>query len=128
MNQRIVVIGGSFNPPTIAHYELMKAAIEAANADIGIFVLTGEEYVLRKLKRQKCTEDIIGENTRLRMLESFCRKDKRMAVSRIQMENQQPGDYEVLKLLQAEYPEAEIYFVFGSDKLYVLPAGEARIS
>lgn len=51
-----------------------------------------------------------------------------MAVSRIQMENQQPGDYEGLKLLQAEYPEAEIYFVVGSDKLYVLPDGEARIS
>ena len=28
-------MGGSFNPPTLAHYKLMKKAIDALNADIG---------------------------------------------------------------------------------------------
>ena len=32
MVNKIVVMGDSFNPPTIAHLELMKAAIEAVGA------------------------------------------------------------------------------------------------
>lgn len=40
MMNNIVVMGGSFNPPTRAHLQLMKAAIEAVDACQGIFVPT----------------------------------------------------------------------------------------
>ncbi|MDO5346265.1 MAG: hypothetical protein Q4E91_11045 [Lachnospiraceae bacterium] len=36
MANRIVVMGGSFHPPAIAHFKLMKAAIEAVDARLGI--------------------------------------------------------------------------------------------
>lgn len=36
--KRIVVMGGSFNPPTLAHYKLMKVAIAALEAYMGLFV------------------------------------------------------------------------------------------
>ena len=36
--KRIVVMGGSFNPPTLPYYRLMKEAIDALDADIGFFV------------------------------------------------------------------------------------------
>ena len=36
--KKIVVMGGSFNPPTSAHYRLMKEAVDALEADIGFFV------------------------------------------------------------------------------------------
>ena len=35
---RIVVMGGSFNPPTLAHLRLMLAAVEAVGAEKGLFV------------------------------------------------------------------------------------------
>lgn len=121
MINRMVVIGGSFNPPTLAHYKLMEKAIEAVDAAKGVFVPTAHEYVLKKLKRQRCPEDVLSEETRLQMLESFCEKDARMAVSRVQMIRKEVGDYEMLLELKADYPDTEIYFVTGSDKLYVLP-------
>lgn len=37
MTNRIVVIGGSFNPPTIAHLKLLLAAVDTTNARLGIF-------------------------------------------------------------------------------------------
>lgn len=40
MSNRIVVMGGSFNHPTVAHFVLMQAAIEAIDARMGIFVPT----------------------------------------------------------------------------------------
>ena len=122
MKSSVVVMGGSFNPPTRAHLQLMEAAIEAVGACHGIFVPTAHEYVAKKMKRQKCPQDTLSESIRLTMLESFCRIDSRISVSRIQMLKTERGyDYEMLEEIQTEFPDEEIYFVAGSDKLYVLP-------
>ena len=122
MANRIVVMGGSFNPPTIAHLRLMKAAIEAVDACQGIFVPTAHDYVSKKMKRQRCPQDTLSEEIRLEMLESFCKEDDRLKISRIQMDRTQRGyDYEMLVDLQEEHPDDVLYFVTGSDKLYVLP-------
>lgn len=118
--KKMVVMGGSYNPPTRAHYALMEKAMDAINADKGVFVPTAHEYVFKKLKRQRCPGDVISEEVRLQMLESFCKNDQRLSVSRIQMLRKVPGDYETLVQLQEEFPDTEIYFVIGSDKLYVL--------
>ena len=34
------VMGGSFNPPTLAHLKVMEAALDAVDAYMGIFVPT----------------------------------------------------------------------------------------
>ena len=67
----IVVMGGSFNPPTIAHLGLMEAAIRAVGAEKGVFVPVGEPYLKRKMRRQ---EDHIrlSEQMRTRMLSAMC--------------------------------------------------------
>ena len=122
MMNSVVVMGGSFNPPTRAHLQLMKAAIEAVDACQGIFVPTAHNYVVKKMKRQKCPQDTLSESIRLAMLESFCKTDARISISRIQMLKTERGyDYEMLEEIQAEFPGAKIYFVTGSDKLYILP-------
>lgn len=122
MMNRVVVMGGSFNPPTRAHLQLMEAAIEAVDACQGIFVPTAHDYVAKKMKRQRCPQDTLSESTRLAMLESFCKTDNRISVSRIQMLKTDRGyDYEMLEEIQKDFPDTEIYFVTGSDKLYVLP-------
>ena len=119
---RIVVMGGSFNPPTRAHLQLMEAALDAVGACQGIFVPTSHDYVAKKMKRQKCPQDILSESIRVAMLQSFCKTDRRISVSRIQMLKTGGGyDYEMLEEIQADNPDAEIYFVTGSDKLYILP-------
>ena len=46
---KIVVMGGSFNPPTVAHFKLMKAAIDAIDASIGFFVPVSDAYLKRKM-------------------------------------------------------------------------------
>ncbi len=122
MKNRIIVMGGSFNPPTRAHLLLMKAAMDAVDARLGIFVPTNHDYVFRKMKRQGCPQDTLSESLRLAMLESFCREDSRIRVSRFQIDQTGIGyDYEMLEGIRAEYPDTEVYFVIGSDKMYILP-------
>lgn len=122
MVTRVVVMGGSYNPPTIAHLQLMQAAVDAVHAQRGVFVPTADGYVARKLKRQKCLQDLLSNAIRIEMLESFCAKDSRLTVSRVQLKQpERVNDYAMLEDVQAEYPDAELYFVLGSDKLYILP-------
>ena len=122
MMNRVVVMGGSFNPPTRAHLQLMEAALEAVDACQGIFVPTAHDYVAKKMKRQKCPQDTLSESLRLAMLESFCKYDSRFSISRIQMLRTERGyDYEMLEEIQMDFPDTGIYFVTGSDKLYILP-------
>ncbi len=122
MTSRVVVMGGSFNPPTCAHLQLMKAALQAVDARRGIYVPQAQDYVARKMRLQKRPQDALSESIRLEMLESFCKFDSRTSVSRIQMLKTERGyDYEMLEEIQADFPDAEVYFVTGSDKLYTLP-------
>ena len=122
MTNRIVVMGGSFNPPTVAHLKLMLAAMDAVDACQGIFVPTAHEYVARKMKKQHCPQDVLSESIRVAMLESLCKQDDRLSVNQLQMMKTERGyDYEMLEDIQTDFPDAEICFVTGSDKLYVLP-------
>lgn len=122
MTNRIVVMGGSFNPPTIAHLKVMRAAMDAVDACQGLFVPAPQAYVAKKMKKQRCPKDALGETVRLQMLESMCKQDARLAVSRVQMLPDATGyDYDMLQALQSEWPDAELYFYTGSDKLYILP-------
>ena len=120
--ERLVVMGGSFNPPTVAHLRLMEAAIEASDADGGVFVPTAHDYVARKMKRQESPQDTLGEEVRLAMLATFREGNARLSVSRIQMDREgRAYDFEMLEDVQAEHPHGEILFLVGSDKLHILP-------
>ncbi|MBR3016549.1 MAG: hypothetical protein IKH57_05645, partial [Clostridia bacterium] len=58
----------------------------------------------------------------MEMLESFKEQDSRIVVSQVQMLNGCIGfDYDVLCALRQDYPDSELYFIVGSDKLYPLP-------
>ena len=74
MTNRIVVMGGSFNPPTIAHLKVMQAAMDAVDACQGLFVPAPQPYVAKKMKKQRCPQDALGETVRLQMLESMCNR------------------------------------------------------
>lgn len=49
--ERIVVLGGSFNPPTLAHFRLMQSALDGLQAQLGYYVPSSHGYVRRKMKR-----------------------------------------------------------------------------
>ena len=64
MIKSIVVMGGSFNPPTIAHHKLMKAAMDQLGADKGIYVPTPARSLRRKMRKAGFPEEGFSEETR----------------------------------------------------------------
>lgn len=114
----IVVMGGSFNPPTLAHYRLMKKAIDTLDADIGFFVPVSDAYLKRKM-RHSHPPVVLSPELRVKMLQSMC-TDSRMRVCEKEIGTVEPRTMPTLISLQEEYPNADIYFVMGADKLKLL--------
>lgn len=117
-DKRIIVMGGSFNPPTLAHYRLMKEAIDALDADIGFFVPVSDAYLKRKM-RNSHPPVVLPPELRVKMLQTMC-TDKRMAVCEKEIGTIEPRTMPTLMALQEEYPDADLYFLMGADKLKLL--------
>ena len=115
---RIVVMGGSFNPPTLAHYKLMREAIDTLDADRGIFVPVSDAYLRRKM-RHSHPPVVLSPEMRVRMLLSMC-TDSRMTVCKKEIGTIEARTIPTLMELQEEYPDAELYFLMGADKLKLL--------
>lgn len=121
---RIVVLGGSFNPPTAAHLALLKAAVAAVDAELGLFVPTPFWYVERKLKRIGRQEEALPDELRLKMLQSMCANDRRLAVDESELhrsKGEKGFTFETLEKIQKHYPESQVLFLAGSDKLHIIP-------
>lgn len=123
--RKIIVMGGSFNLPTIAHLRIMQAALNQLPGDSiygnkWIFVPSSNAYVKRKMSKKLSEERIIlSENLRLNMLESFKQYDSRISVDAREMGTSDVHGHtlQTLTEIQKENPDAEIYFIFGGDKL-----------
>lgn len=116
--ERIVVMGGSFNPPTVAHFTLMKVAIDAIGADIGFFVPVSDAYLKRKM-RHSHPPVVLSPELRIRMLQAMC-TDIRMQVCEKEIGTIEARTMPTLMALQEEHPNAELYFIMGADKLDLL--------
>ena len=78
--EKIVVMGGSFNPPTLAHQKILLAAMEALGADRGLFVPSSHGYVQNKMEKLGQPQDVFSEQLRLEMLRAMAVEDSRLAV------------------------------------------------
>ena len=117
-NQKIVIMGGSFNPPTLAHYRLMKHAIETLDAAHGYFVPVSDAYLRRKM-RHAHPPVVLSPELRIKMLQAMCSEDK-MKVCDKEIGTIEARTLPTLKSFKQEFPECELYFVMGDDKLELL--------
>ena len=105
--QKLGFFGGCFNPPTIAHLELAKKAIEIAKLDKLYFVPMGDFYKKEKL---------LPAEERIKMLELAIKNDMKLEVSRIQMEqNKKLYAIDTFKIISEKYNNSDNFFIMGSD-------------
>ena len=116
--RKIVVMGGSFNPPTLAHYKLMKETVDALNASIGYFVPVSDAYLKRKM-RHSHPPIVLSPELRIKMLKEMC-IDERLQVCEKEIGTVEARTMPTLMALQEDYPDAELYFVMGADKFDLL--------
>lgn len=100
----LLVYGGAFNPPTIAHYDIAKLLIDKFNCNF-LFVPVGNSY-------QK--SELISFKDRYNMVEIIANKLNSKVLD-IEDNSKYLGTYDLLNKLKEE--DSDIYFVLGADNL-----------
>lgn len=129
-SKTIVILGGSFNPPTVAHAAVLDHAMTQTSADVGLFVPSSDMYVERKLNRQHKkaykAPGVIPFAQRMAMCRIYANlynsKEKpMMAVSNAEVDGSAWGNtYTMLNKIQEQHPDSRLIFIIGDDKLGVL--------
>jgi len=105
----IIVFGGAFNPPTIAHKEIYHFIHELVPVDKFIFLPVSKKYSKASL---------IEDKHRLQMLKILTADLKDAIVSEIETEDEEfLGTYQSLLKIKNQYPHQEVAFVLGADNL-----------
>lgn len=121
MPEKIIVMGGSFNPPTLAHLKILQSAVTETLSDRGIFVPSDNEYVKRKMRGTEYPFEVLSEKLRAEMLFEMCKDDPRLSVDTCEYTRTERGKtYETMLMLREKNPGAELCFLAGGDKITII--------
>ncbi len=102
----VYVYGGSFNPPTLAHKEIVETLLKQDPTCQVIVIPVGNDY-------QKT--GLIDVNHRINMLQCTFSDDKRIIISKLEVERSYEGTLSTLYQLSQSYDD--LCYVIGSDQL-----------
>ena len=117
--KKIIVMGGSYNPPTKAHLLLMQTALDVTGATAGLFVPVSDAYLKRKLKNDTTRRVFFPYESRAKLLNAMCGEDARTAVCEADKGNPVSSFYALLCDLQPVYPEATLYYTIRENPYFV---------
>lgn len=113
---KIVVFGGSFNPPTTAHLNLGLKAVEFVGAKTLCFLPVGDKYNKNTL---------ISSKYRVEMLSILKEKHSNIDIDLTEVNSSKNlSSIESLNILQEKYKGCKLYFLIGADNLMYLDRWE----
>lgn len=109
----IIVFGGSFNPPTMAHLQLARLVLQEPGVSRVVWIPVGDDYD---------KPDLISCRHRLAMCERLVEAEPRMFLSDIECNGDLPkGSFHTLTAFQKLVGEEPLAFLVGTDHLLTLP-------
>lgn len=108
----VLVFGGSFNPPTLAHEAIIEKLYEQLKPEKIVVVPTGNYFTWKN--------DLIAFEHRYQMVSLMTSDFNYCIVSDIENTDNFLGSYHTLKVLSTTYDD--LYFVVGADHIKTLTA------
>ncbi len=103
----IIVFGGTFNPPTIAHQQIVKKIASLYNPSKFLIMPVGDNYSWK--------DSFASFDRRFEMLK-LAFKDKKYEISDLENQNTYKGTYQSLLKIKETY-KSDVYFVMGADNI-----------
>ena len=105
----IVVFGGAFNPPTIAHKEIYEFITKQLDV---------REFIYMPVSKKYTKNDLVDDHYRLEMLKIMIQDLPKASVSKLETDQTTfQGTYQSLLKFKKAYPNDDIAFVLGADNL-----------
>ena len=110
---KIIVYTGSFNPLTKGHVLTMESAINAIDADKGMFVMTPGKYLNRKMYIKNKSSFVLSEDTREQMITSICNDNNKFQFGGKELGSSSPSTVKTLnsmfRMKSTNYKECSKY-------------------
>ncbi len=121
--KNIVVLAGSFNPITKAHRAVLESAVNRIGADLGLFVITNNSYLNKKIivDRKSKRPFILSEEAREEMISSLNDMYPKLKFGGKELGGESPSTYKTFKAIQRKYKGYKIHYLIGADKLAGIP-------
>jgi nicotinate-nucleotide adenylyltransferase len=108
MPNKIAILGGTFNPPHIAHIQIIQCIHRLLNVNT--------VHVIPAIAWQK--QNVVSAEHRLNMLQLACANLSYVHINTIEIDAQKPSySIETLQKLQLLHPQDTLYFIIGYDQL-----------
>jgi nicotinate (nicotinamide) nucleotide adenylyltransferase len=105
----VIVYGGAFNPPSVAHITLAKQLLNSTGAKKLLFVPVGDHYKKKGL---------ITADHRVKMLKLACNQNSKLEVNTIEVDTEMRlYTIETLDKIREQNPNEDICFIMGTDNL-----------
>lgn len=112
------VLGGTFDPPHIAHLILAAEALDQLQLARVLWVLT-------PVPPHKKNQSITSLEQRLEMVKLAIQDNAAFEISRVDIERPPPHfAVDTMRLLANQYPENDLIYLMGGDSLHDLPTWE----
>ena len=113
---RVGLLGGTFNPPHVAHLVCAQEALLQLGLERVLLVPVA-------VPPHKAADDDPGAEHRVAMCEAAVAGDDRLGVSRVDVDRPGPSyTVDSLRALRAAAPDDELVFVVGGDMAHSLPS------
>ena len=107
---KILLFGGSFNPPHLAHLEIAKLALKQSKAH--------ELWFVPNLGHPFHKEEVANFEDRAQMLETLIKPFKKFKVTRIEAELSSPNyTIDTIQALEQKYDAHTFMWLMGSDQI-----------
>ena len=110
-NQKVGILGGSFDPPHLGHLRLAQAALESFSLDLVVFMPA-------KRIPLKARNLIASDRQRLEMLSLLIEDQENLKLSDLELISEEPSyTVDSLRSIQSKAPKAALYLLLGADNL-----------
>ena len=115
--EKVIIYTGSFNPITKGHALVMKSAIAAVNADRGLFYITHNDYLSRKMYFKVKCNFVLSEDVRIKMIESLNSEYNNMFYGGREIGCGNPSTVKTIINFKRRNKDSDVYVLVGADKL-----------
>lgn len=114
---KLIVMGGTFDPPTFAHRSILRSAMDLIQADLSIIVPSNDLYDKKSWKSDYDPSLHQDFETRVKLLE-LTFPESCFLISQIEGESKRRMPMiKTLTRIHQEYPDHELYLLLGDDNL-----------
>ena len=113
-NKQILIFGGTFNPLSRAHGDLIRYLKRIFKPEKVIILPTGNGFF--HSRKHFDENSILPLDLRLKILNEYKKRNKNIEIELIEVEGITSKTYDSLNYLQSKYPDYELLFCCGTEK------------